>query len=829
MPAISLTNRRAYRFGDFELKVTARVLQRDGKRLPLGSKAFDVLTCLVVNAGAVVTKEELLKTVWPESFVEEGNLSQHVFALRKALGDCSTYIVTVPGRGYQFTETVRELVPEDAAPLPPFDPITFTKAKAEAAAVPEAAAAPIVPAVSSIEASKWTVPDAILHDRAEAGALLAGVAEQLSEPGYDSSPSGSLAAISSSRYSVRPWMAVAALAAVVVAGSGWAWWRHSQVKLPNRKIVLAEFDNRTGDASFDVVLKKALEIDLDQSPFLDVMSESQAVSTLRLMDRAPDIPLTPELAVEVCERSNRQVMIAGSIASLGKQYLLTLQATDCNSGKRLAEAKKNAASKEEALAALDAVADKVRHALGESAQSVEQFQVPIAEATTTSLEALKAYSIGEYLLGRMGSAESQTLPLFLRSVELDPQFAMANVAVATSYYSLGEYDRADPYYQKAFDLSDHVSEKERLYIRSHYYADDLKDIELGIKTYQMWMAIYPRDWAPWLNTATLYTQLGQSGPATTAGEQALRLDATRGVIYNVLARAYLHADRNADARSVALQGLEVQKTSSRLHMTMIEIAFLDKDFAAVTREIASAQGKSAAWEILTLRAQAAASAGQYKQAQQFFIAAYESATQENLPQAAARILTDCASMERAFGMTGPARETAKRIGKPYLDGPETEFLMASLGDVPHAEQALARYESDPHAGTLVADVYAPRLRAAIALDRSKPMDAVAALDPVQPYDFAAGFSVPTQRGEAYLRAGQADKAKAEYAKILAHQGVDPVSPLFPLAHLGLARARAAGGDRTGSKAEYEAFFESWKNADVDIPALKQARAEYAKL
>ncbi len=231
------------------------------------------------------------------------------------------------------------------------------------------------------------------------------------------------------------------------------------------------------------------------------------------------------------------MLVSGSIANVGGDYLLTIEATDCVSGKKLAEAKAEAVSKEKVLAALDRTADRIRSGLGESAKSVKEYEVPIAQATTSSLEALKAYSIGEYMVGRSGKEETETLPLFQRAVELDPQFAMAYAAIATDYYNLNEYKLAAPYYQKAFDLSDHVSQKERLYIRAHYYADSVKDVEQGIKEYQLWAATYPRDWGPWLDIAKEYTELGQYAPAIAAGEQAMRLDQSRGVIYTELARS----------------------------------------------------------------------------------------------------------------------------------------------------------------------------------------------------------------------------------------------------------------------------------------------------
>jgi DNA-binding winged helix-turn-helix (wHTH) protein/tetratricopeptide (TPR) repeat protein len=679
---MSLISKRIYQFGEFELRVSARVLARGGKPIPLGSKAFEVLTCLVSNAGEVVTKDELLKTVWPESFVEEGNLSQHVFALRKALGDCSTYIVTIPGRGYQFTESVRCLV-EGAAP-PAMDSGTFVVQRTrERARVVIDETGPASVSEPTLPSSAWSYEESTAQT-ADGSVLLNSVRSKVQvtsaeEEVVSSSPPGLPAPKPVPRRKVLLW-GIMALAVTALCVGGLFWWRSAHRKITSQKIVLADVENRTGDADFDVVLKKALEIDLDQSPYLDVMSESEALTTLRLMNRTPASIFTPSLAREVCERSNRQVLVAGSIARLGKTYLLTLTANDCESGKRLADAKAEAPSKDETLAALDSAADKLRHGLGESAQSVQQFQVPVAEATTSSLEALKQYSIGEFLLGRMGEEENEVLPYFLRAVQLDPQFAMAQAAIATGYYSLGEYDLAAPYYQRAFELSEHVSEKERLYIRAHYYADDRKDAEAGIKAYRMWADTYPRDWGPWLDIANEYNQLGEYGPAIAAAEQAVRLDPSRGIVYSILARAYLNAGRSTDARSTALRAFSIGKDSYLLHSTLFETAFLEGDQPAMAREIAWSQGKRASeWNFLSLQAFAAASEGRYKQAEQLFHNAEDAAEEHNLPETVDDILMQQASVEVELGLTGVARATMQRIQDRNDRNPEYAFLRAEVG------------------------------------------------------------------------------------------------------------------------------------------------------
>lgn len=839
---MSLASRRVYQFGEFELKVSARLLSRSGKPVPLGSKAFEVLTCLVVNAGEVVTKDELLKTVWPESFVEEGNLSQHIFALRKALGDRSAYIVTIPGRGYQFTEPVRQVAETPPAPLADSSSFLLQRTRERTRIVieetsplpggtpPREAPPPLAPWPSRLSPNHREDTGTVLSS-VQSGVKIAvheGVAADAIHPAVEPAP----AILFPSPYAFRrrrAWLwAVAALSAIAIFAAWFAWHRPARIKPVDQKIVLAELDNRTGDPGLDDVLRKALEIDLDQSPYIDVMSESEALGTLQLMGVKPEAAFVPAIAREVCERSNRQVLITGSVASLGQKYLLTLEATDCNSGKILAAAKAVAASKEETLAALDSVSAKLRHGLGESAASLERFQVPIAQATTSSLEALRQYSTGEYLLGRLGKEEIEVLPFFQKAVELDPQFAMAQAAVATGYFSLGEYQLAVPYYQKAFDLSSHVSEKEGLYIRAHYYADAKRDVNQGIHAYQMWAEVYPRDWGPWLDLAVEYTKLGQYDAAIAADQHALALDPTRGIVYSVLARNYMHVGRYADAESTANQALAMGKDSALLDATLFETALLDHDAAIASRAVTGKEHSQNQWDLLDLQALAVAKDGKYKRSEELFRAAYNAAIRESLPEKADGILIDQASAEHALGMDDAARTTLHRV-KLQQDNPEAPFLQAALGDISSAERALAPQGSPTNSDTLMAYVYRPRIRAEIALRQAKPLQAIAELEPAAEYEFAPGFGVIAERGEAYLQARRPEQAAAEFRKVLDHPGVDPVSPFYPLAWLGLARAESQAGRVAQSRAAYEKLFGLWSEADPDLPALLAARREYASL
>lgn len=833
---MSLPGKRVYEFGEFRLTVSARSLERNGAPIQLGSKAFEVLVCLVSHAGEVVTKDELLRTVWPESFVEEGNLPQHIFALRKALGDRAGYIITIPGRGYQFTEPVR-----DAAEHPdkPEHPATFLlqRTRERTRIVIEETSRDTLPGSAQSQAGMLydqqpeSVSDGVTLARTGTTILEtteAGPLEPRSTSQTRETPSP--LALPDPRHpgAMRRGAVVLLGAAAILAVSLFAWFTRRDVA-QNQRVVLAELDNRTGDSSFDVVLRNALEIDLDQSPFLDVMSQPEEMNTLRLMGRDPETPLVSAVAREVCERSNRQVLISGSVANLGKRYLLALEASECSSGRILAGAKSEASSKDQMLAALDSASARLRHELGESAASLERFQVPIAEATTSSLEALKQYSIGEYLLGRAGKEEDEVLPFFQRALELDPHFAMAAAAIATSYFTLGESQLAAPYYQQAFDLSGQVSEKERLYIRAHYYSDSIGDIRQGLQAYEMWAETYPRDWGAWLDIARDHSQLGQYDAAIAAAQRALALDASRGVAYAELARDLMHAGRYAEAEATAQRAALLGKDSDFLRVTEYETALLRNDGSASIRTTIHPSSLASQWNLLEVEALAAARSGRLHSAQQLFHSAYAAAISENLPEKAQSIQFEELQADVDCGQMSDARDALLRSRQPASNAPEYALLQAELGNSALAEHYLTSNAASRKSDTMFTYVEAPLMQAQIALNSARPQEAIAALEPASQFDFAGGYKTIAMRGESYLRAGQSEQAAAEFQRILDHPGVDPVSPLFPLAWLGLARAQAQANRFDQSRASYEAFFELWKQADASLPVLRTAHAEYAKL
>jgi eukaryotic-like serine/threonine-protein kinase len=769
----------AYRFDEFELSRSRRTLLRNGQPVSLLPKTFEVLSYLVENPGRVVSKEELLKTAWPESFVEENNLTQHISLLRKALGDRSGFVVTIPGRGYQFTAQVSAI---DTAPKP-------------------------APA-----------------DGAAAGLVLDG------GPAERTSTSLQLAV-----HGVPLWVKVTAAVVVVSAAGltgywGYATWKHLTHPPELRKVIVADFLNSTGDATFDHTLKEALEIDLEQSPYIDVMSEREADNSLKLMGRGQGSAITPEVAREICERSNRQVMLTGSILPMGREYLLTVEATDCGNGSQIAGAKAEAGAKERVLAALDTVADKVRRGLGETPRSMQNYQVPIMQATTASLDALRSYSIGQSM-DAQGKSETETIPFYQHAVELDPNFAMAYGAMANEYYNLSEPYLASQFYKKAFDLSGQVSAKEKLILEAHYYSEGAQDMEHGINTYRQWTETYPNDWVPWIDLANDYTQIGQYGPAIAAGQQAIKLEPSRAINYSILARALVRANRFDEAKTVGQDAIHRGLDSAGLHATLFEVAAMSHDANALAQEAHWAAAHNSGWYgwyYYFLQGNAAAGAGKHHLAEQLFHSSWEAAQRENLEEAASDVLVYQAAVEMAFDMPASARTTLAIMGNKNPDSPDLAMVELQLGDVTAANKFIAAHGPDTHPGTLTANVDLPRVRARLALVRNNALDAIAALEPTVQFELAS-YTVPSERAEAWMAANRPDMAVTEFHKILSNQGIDPLSPLYPLGHLGMARALSRQNKIPDSRAEYERFFAAWKDADQDLPVLKQAHIEYANL
>jgi len=547
------------------------------------------------------------------------------------------------------------------------------------------------------------------------------------------------------------------------------------------------------------------------------------------MGRSSDTPLTADIAREICQRTNRKVLMEGTVSSVGPQYLLTLVATDCSTGKTLTSAKAEAANQGTVLAALDTVAAQIRSRLGESAESLASYQVPLKEATTPSLEALTAYSTGKYLQSQ-GRPRVESIAAFQRAVELDPNFAMAYRELGIENRNLSQYALSRQYFQKASDLSGHLSNYEQLLIRADYYAYGQNNLIEGIKAFQVMASVYPHDPVPVYTIMDEATILGQYGLAITTGERGLKLFPDNMLINENLSEAYMRSSRFDDSEAVMHKIAEIGRGDTGVPMGLFYIAFAKHDEAGMALQnqwLDAHEDGATVWYFPSFRGEAAAAGGKYRHALPIYENAYRSALRANLPETADKVLIDEAAAQFQLGLPEAAEATLRRIHQLTESRPELVSLHAALGDASLAEQFLAAH-STPTPDTLMTYVYLPRVKAAVALQHGRPLDAIAALEPATPYEMR-DYTVPALRGEAYLKLRLAEPAIAEYRKILDNPGINPISVLYPLAHLGLARAYAMQGKAAQAQPEYEALFNLWKNADPDLPVLQQAQREYAQL
>jgi DNA-binding winged helix-turn-helix (wHTH) protein/tetratricopeptide (TPR) repeat protein len=775
-----------FQFGEFRIDPLERTLRRNDTAVTLQRRAFDVLLYLVQNPGRVVTKDELLKNVWPDAFVDENNLTQSISVLRKALDQRpgeNSYITTLPGRGYQFVVPVQILGQSEDAP----------RRRRASDAVQG----------GSLVLQQRTVTTSIVTE----------------EKHTQRKPS-------MSRWVVLT-LLIAGMISILFAAN--VVWKRLRPKPSVAGVVLADFVNSTGDVTFDRTLKRALEIDLEQSPYMNVLSERAGVSTLLFMGRKSDTPITADIGQEICERTNRQALLTGTISMIGNKYLVTLEASSCTTGKRLASAKAEAKNKEQVLEALDTVAERVRRGLNESAESVQSYEVPLRVATTPSLEALRAYSIGKYLQSQ-GASRSDIIAAYQRAVELDPQFAMAYRELGVENLNSGQSAIAAQYYKKALDLSDHISVYEQLVIRAGYYAYGQRDMIAGIKAYQVLVSAYPQDVIGTANIMDEYVRLGQYGPAIAVGERAIKQFPTNALIYENLAEAYKGAGRFEDCKKATLMAARVGRGETGLHLNLFEIAVAEDDEPSLTREtkwFETHEDGTSVWYFPSFRGGAAAVQGRYRQARDLFQGAYQNAERVKLPETADKILIDQAVVEWKLGLLDASRMTLDRIHPADTETPDYAQLRAELGD-PSAAQAFLAAHSSPSPDTLLTYVDLPRIRAVLALEHGKPQDAIAALELARPYEMR-DYNIPSLRGEAFFKAGQPGKAIDEYKKILGNRGIDPTSVLYPMARLGLARSYAALGNKEASRAQYDAFLQTWKNADRDLPILRDTSTDLAKL
>ena len=639
-----------------------------------------------------------------------------------------------------------------------------------------------------------------------------------------------------------------AVAVAIVAG---LYYRSHRAQPLTEKdtIVLSDFANSTGDSVFDDTLKTALNVSLNQSPFLNVLSDSKVAKTLKLMTRSPDTKLTPNVARELCLRAGSNAYIAGSIASLGSEYVLGLKAVNCQSGDALAEEQITAPSKEKVLDALGTAASKLRAELGESLATVQRFDVPLSEATTSSLEALKAYSLGVRIGHEKGGAAA--LPYHQHAIELDPNFAMGYWAIGAAYSGQNEIGRANEYYSKAFQLRDHASERESLTITALYYASVTGELDKAAHTYQQWIASYPRDNRAYLNLGNMYAEQGQYEKAMQAYRESLNLAPDNLGPYVNLANMQLALQRFDEARQTVQQAQARKLDDFSFHTVLYALGFLGGDWSAMAQQQQWFAGKPEENFGLSLASDTEAYAGHLGKARQLTRQSFDSAIRNDSKESGAVWLENSALREAAFGNPADAQQAAAEGLKmvPNSQGVEVEAALAyaMAGDSARAQSLAQDLNQRFPLDTQMQSLWLSAIQAQLALNRK---NAPLALDTLQAGStgdlgeilFVANLSClyPTYiRGQAYLAAGQSTQAASEFQKILDHGGIVWNCWTGALARLGVARANALqartsqGADSDAARARaftaYKDFLTLWKDADPDIPILKEAKAEYAKL
>jgi serine/threonine protein kinase/tetratricopeptide (TPR) repeat protein len=624
-------------------------------------------------------------------------------------------------------------------------------------------------------------------------------------------------------------MLVGALAIAAVAGI-FLFRRYKHPLITGKSsILLAEIVNTTGDPVFDGTLKKALAVDLEQSPYLNVLSESKVRQTLQRMGKPPDERITIPIGREICQRAGAKALLAGSIAGLEGQYLIALDAVDAESGDTLAGVQTRAKSKDGVLAALDDAAAQIRSKLGESLGSIQKFEKPLQDATTSSLEALKAFTLGDQK--RALGDEDASIPLYNHAIELDPNFAMAYARQATNYRDLGEAEKSAEYRRKAFDLKDRVSERERLYIVSHYYADN-GDLTKGIAAYELFAQTYPQDLTPCSNLALAYWTIGDFEKTLANGQKCIENDPDDVLGYLWAANGYMGLGRLDEAKASIESGLKRVPDATYLRRSLAEIAYAQGDTAGMEKQLAAlANHPGFEIEIDEVRGSLAVSRGKLREASEFISKARQIAHGLKMTDWEAGTYLGEANSLLLYGELQPVTQavnSALNLSTSYQTKLYAALLLASAGEDKRAHGLMAEVERERPDDTLLHSVSIPSVDAWASLHQGDPQKALQLLSAAAPYD-KGDFDVHYLRGLIYLKAQKGNEAAQEFQSVIALRSAFAFSPLPTLAHFSLARAYALAGDKGNSRTEYQNCLANWKDADPDLPVVKQAKAEYAKL
>jgi len=755
-----------FTFGPFCFDPEKRLLLRSGTAVSITPRSLDTLRILIENRNRVVSKEELLRQLWPDTAVEEASLSQQIFLLRKALDDDSNspqYVATVSRRGFRFIADVVE------------------GADARSSSAKDQPAQDVL----RPRGRRWTQSSAF-----GAGILL---------------------------------LAGAAVASFYVRS------RQAPVLSNRDQLLLADLANATGDPIFDGTLTLGLAAQLDQSPFLSIVSRQRVRETLQYMNRSPDDRVDGGVGREICQRLGVKAMLAGSIAPLGNHYAIGLQATACQSGETIASEQEEVISREEVLNGLGRAAARIRAKLGESLRSIQQFNMPLTQATTSSLDALKAFSAAEEL--RAEGLELEAIPLYERAIGLDRDFALAYARLNAIFGNVEEWNKSAAYANEAFARQNRASERERFYIASGYYiAGSQTDMDKYRETLELWASTYPRDWYPLYALADTFNASGQYTKGIEAARQALKLNPDSAMVYERVAETYEGLSQWAEAKTVLESAVTARLDGVGVHERLFEIAFVEGDRAAAARHADVAPGTPGEESMLDARADAAAFEGKVAESRDLRTKAASSAEREHLPESAAILLSDQAVIASLCGDSRGALEliaSALKIGRPGIALGNVAEALANLGEVRRSEEM--RRGLGPPSGWLEPGVVSTE--ALRQIRRGNASSAVETLRRVQHVDLGryAAFRPPYTRGLAYLALRDGTAAAAEFQKVLDHRGIAPLSVLYPLAFLQQGRAYVLVGDIPDARRAYESFLTLWKDADPDLPILQEARRERARL
>jgi eukaryotic-like serine/threonine-protein kinase len=627
--------------------------------------------------------------------------------------------------------------------------------------------------------------------------------------------------------------AVAALLLVVASASAFYFYRrHSEPLHERDTVLLTDFVNTTGEPVFDGTLKQALAVQLGQSPFLTLFPEDRVRETLRFMGRSAEDRVTRDVGREICERQGIKAMLTGTIATLGSHYVISLEAMNPRSGDSIAREQIEAESKEKVLSSLGTAASNLRKKLGESLGSIQKYDVNIEQATTSSLEALKAYAMANDERAKGRARESLTF--YKRAIDLDPNFAMAYARIGVHYGNVEQLESAKPYVEKAYELRDRVSEREKLYITEKYLTYITGEIDKTIETLQTWARLYPNDFIPHNNLSINYQLIGHYDEAVKEALEAVRLSPDNMNAKDNLVSAFIGLGRFDEAEQAEREAQKINADALSAHANNYFFAYLRRDQAAMDREVQWCKGRPEEAEFTMLMSFAALASGKLKEARELQKHSLELFKQQDRAEAATTAYLTMAAHLEQIGKCDEAKSNAKS-GLSLLRGQKSlamaAFIYATCDDLGQAQSLLNDARTAYPKNTTINSIVTPIIAAAAERSRGNVSQAIQLLEPVRSYQFGLvlGSSTALLRGNIYLQQRMGKEAAAEFQSILDHPGSDYLSPAHTVARLGLARAAVINGDTAAARKSYQDFFALWKDADSDLPVLAQARKEYAEL